>query len=91
METDEFVVNNLDDQIAAFQETAATMRKLTEAVGPEECNEAEEASAVLRRFCAISLSGVPGRSTCQRMNSTRSAGSSSRPAPAAVSCCPHAA
>lgn len=49
METDEFVVNNLDDQIAAFQETAATVRKLAKAMGPEERNEVEEASAVLRK------------------------------------------
>ncbi|MFJ3930201.1 tyrosine-type recombinase/integrase [Streptomyces sp. NPDC090029] len=53
MEADEFVVRNLDDQIAAFKGTAETMRKLVEAMSPEERDEVEQASAVLRKVRAI--------------------------------------
>ncbi|KUM75873.1 integrase [Streptomyces griseorubiginosus] len=70
MEADEFVVKNLDDQVAAFQGTAVTMRKLAEAMSPEERNEVEEASAVLRKVraaqghgsaVALGMPGLPGR------------------------------
>lgn len=65
MEADEFVVRNLDDQIAAFKGTVETLRKLVEAMGQEERDEVEQASAVLRKVRAaqghgaVSL-GMPG-------------------------------
>jgi site-specific recombinase XerD len=72
MEADEFVVRNLDDQIAAFKGTVETLRKLLEAMGEQERDEVEQerdevaqASAVLRKVRAaqghgsVSL-GMPG-------------------------------
>jgi integrase len=52
METDEFVVRNLDDQITAFKGTAETMRKLMEGMSVDERGEVEEAAAVLRKVRA---------------------------------------
>ena len=52
MEADEFVVRNLDDQIAAFKGTAETMRKLVEAMSPVEREEVEQAATVLRKVRA---------------------------------------
>lgn len=66
MEADEFVVRNLDDQVAAFKGTVETMRKLMEAMDPGEREDVEQASAVLRKVravqghgSAVSL-GMPG-------------------------------
>lgn len=66
MEADEFVVKNLDDQIAAFKGTAETMRKLMEAMSQDEREEVEEASAVLRKVRAVQgvslgMPGFPGQ------------------------------
>ncbi|GAA1927443.1 hypothetical protein GCM10009716_39330 [Streptomyces sodiiphilus] len=44
MEADEFVVRNLDDQIAAFKGTVETMRRLMEAMNPDEREDVEQAS-----------------------------------------------
>ncbi|MBV9022705.1 MAG: site-specific integrase [Streptomycetaceae bacterium] len=52
MEADEFVVCNLDDQIAAFKGTAETMRKLMEAMSTDERDEVEQAASVLRKVRA---------------------------------------
>ncbi|MFG2546967.1 tyrosine-type recombinase/integrase [Streptomyces sp. NPDC048594] len=70
MEADEFVVRNLDDQIAAFNGTVETLRKLMETMGRDERDEVEEASAVLRKVraaqghggaVALGMPGFPGQ------------------------------
>lgn len=58
MEADEFVVRNLDDQIAAFNGTVETMRKLVEAMSPIEREEVEQAATVLRKVRAAQSSGA---------------------------------
>ncbi|MEV6131762.1 site-specific integrase [Streptomyces violaceusniger] len=57
MEADDFVVRNLDDQIAAFKGTAATMRHLMEGMDPEERDEVEKAATVLRKVRAAQGGG----------------------------------
>jgi hypothetical protein len=57
MEADDFVVRNLDDQIAAFKGTAATMRHLMEGMDPQERDEVEEAATVLRKVRAAQGGG----------------------------------
>lgn len=49
MDADLFVTRNLSDQIAAFQQLLSAMRKQLDAMGSEERQEVEEASAVLRK------------------------------------------
>ncbi|MCF3167072.1 MULTISPECIES: tyrosine-type recombinase/integrase [Streptomyces] len=69
METDEFVVKNLDDQITAFKGTVETMRNLVEAMSETEREDVEQASAVLRkvraaqgsRATALGMPAFPGQ------------------------------
>ncbi|MFD5523426.1 tyrosine-type recombinase/integrase [Streptomyces virginiae] len=58
MEVDEFVVRNLDDQIGAFKGVVETMRNLMEAMGTDEREEVEQASAVLRKVRAAGGAAV---------------------------------
>lgn len=48
MNADDFVVRNLADQITAFTNVADTMRNRLTSLPPNEREEIEEASAVLR-------------------------------------------
>ncbi|MEV5786733.1 tyrosine-type recombinase/integrase [Streptomyces sp. NPDC052287] len=49
MDADQFVTRNLSDQIAAFQQVLGAMRRQLEAMSPEDRQEVEESSAVLRK------------------------------------------
>jgi integrase len=52
MDTDEFVVRNLADQVTAFTQVAATMREKMQNLPEAERAEVEQASAVLRKLRA---------------------------------------
>nr|WP_203691580.1 tyrosine-type recombinase/integrase [Streptomyces sp. SID12488] len=52
MEVDEFIVRNFDDQIAAYKKVVTQMHGQLEAMEPEEREQVEEASAVLRKMRA---------------------------------------
>jgi integrase len=58
MEADEFVVRNLDDQIAAFRKVVETMRQQMEAMDEDERGEVEQAAAVLRKVRAAAGTGA---------------------------------
>ena len=49
MDVDEFVIRNLREQIAAFDQVRSKMRRSLEAMRPEERKEVEEAAIILRR------------------------------------------
>ncbi len=49
MDVDAFVVRNLDEQITAFGQVAATMHHTLDALPAEERAEVEEASRILRK------------------------------------------
>ncbi|MFI9724666.1 tyrosine-type recombinase/integrase [Streptomyces sp. NPDC052396] len=52
MDVDEFVVRNMDDEIAAYKKRVDQMRDQVEAMDPDERERVEEASAVLRKVRA---------------------------------------
>ncbi|MCI3932102.1 tyrosine-type recombinase/integrase [Streptomyces sp. AN091965] len=52
METDAFIIQNLDDQIATFKGVVNTMRKLMEAMSVEGRDEVEQAATTLRKVRA---------------------------------------
>jgi hypothetical protein len=49
MDVDAFVVRNLHEQITAFVQVAATMRRTLDALPADERAEVEEASRILRK------------------------------------------
>ena len=49
MDVDAFVVRNLDEQITAFGQVAATMRHTLDALPADERAEVEQASRILRK------------------------------------------
>jgi len=49
MDVDAFVVRNLDEQITAFAQVAATMRHTLDALPADERAEVEQASRILRK------------------------------------------
>jgi len=69
MDVDAFVVRNLDEQITAFGQVAATMRRTLEALPADERAEVEEASRILRK----------ARAGCRRSRNSRGLGSSNSP------------
>lgn len=52
MDVDEFVVRNMDEEIAAYKRRVDQMRDQVEAMDPDERERVEEASAVLRKVRA---------------------------------------
>ncbi|MGW2190512.1 hypothetical protein [Streptomyces sp. NPDC001719] len=58
MDMDEFVIRNLDDEIAAFRKVAETMRQQMETMDEDERAEVEQAAAVLRKVRAAAGTGA---------------------------------
>ncbi|MBB5939511.1 tyrosine-type recombinase/integrase [Streptomyces zagrosensis] len=52
MDVDEFVVRNMDDEVAAYKKRVDQMREQVEAMDPQERERVQEASAVLRKVRA---------------------------------------
>ncbi|CAL9668208.1 hypothetical protein [Streptomyces sp. enrichment culture] len=73
MDADDFVVRNLTDQITAFTTVADPMRNRLTSLPPNEREEIEEASAVLRKKPHVRETALTNGDASSRLSRTCSA------------------